>query len=118
MSLIKNMALVALLSLGVSALPTSEKLVERASGNPFSGYQLYPVPQYAQEIKQYAIPNLSSSMAAAAKKVSKVGTFFWMDTASKVRKQSKEQSILGPHSNSPYLPRYRSWAPTCQKYRN
>lgn len=80
-------ALVAFLSLSANAAPTTsnKKLVTRQSGNPFSGYQFYPVPQYAEEIKENAVPNLSGDLAAAANTVAeKVGTFFWMDTASKV----------------------------------
>ncbi|CRG91600.1 hypothetical protein PISL3812_08650 [Talaromyces islandicus] len=56
-----------------------------ASGNPFSGYQLYANSYYSSEVISKAIPSLSAtSLAAAASKVAEVPSFFWMDTADKV----------------------------------
>ncbi|KAH8692255.1 1, 4-beta cellobiohydrolase [Talaromyces proteolyticus] len=56
-----------------------------ASGNPFSGYQLYANSFYSSEVISEAIPSLSAtSLAAAASKVAEVPSFFWMDTAAKV----------------------------------
>jgi cellulose 1,4-beta-cellobiosidase len=80
-------ALAALFSLGSAvAVPAPvNELAPRATGNPFTGYQFYPVPQYSDEIKANALKKLSGADKKAAKKVAKkVGTFFWMDTMSKV----------------------------------
>lgn len=50
-----------------------------ASGNPFSGYQLYANPFYSSEVVSEAIPSLSAtSLAAAASQVAKVPSFYWM----------------------------------------
>lgn len=50
-----------------------------ASGNPFSGYQLYANPYYSSEVISEAIPSLSAtSLAAAASQVAEVPSFFWM----------------------------------------
>ncbi|KAG9248614.1 putative 1,4-beta-D-glucan cellobiohydrolase C [Calycina marina] len=52
--------------------------------NPFSGVALYANPYYASEISESAIPSLTGAMATKAAAVAKVGTFVWLDTASKV----------------------------------
>jgi cellulose 1,4-beta-cellobiosidase len=50
-----------------------------ASGNPFSGYQLYANSYYSSEVISEAIPSLSAtSLVAAASKVAEVPSFFWM----------------------------------------
>ncbi|GLA31592.1 hypothetical protein AnigIFM63604_001073 [Aspergillus niger] len=58
-----------------------------ASGNPFSGYQLYVNPYYSSEVASLAIPSLTgslSSLQAAATAAAKVPSFVWLDTAAKV----------------------------------
>ncbi|KAK2759053.1 hypothetical protein FQN54_003152 [Arachnomyces sp. PD_36] len=75
----------AALSASVSASPTSHWNKVRANGtNPFEGYAIIPDSYYVKEITEQAIPELSEELAAAAKKVTEVGTFYWMDTADKV----------------------------------
>lgn len=71
--------LVAALSATVSASPTSHWHKARANGtNPFEGYTTIPDSYYVDEINELAIPELSDELAAAAKKVAEVGTFYWM----------------------------------------
>jgi len=103
-------ALVALLPLCATALPATpaKHLVARASGNPFSGYQFCPVPQYSDEIKTNAIPNLTSDLKAAASEVAdSIGTFFWMDTADKVPVMGKYlaniQALNDAGASPPYM---------------
>lgn len=55
-----------------------------ASGNPFSGKQMYANAYYSSEVVNLAIPALPSSLKAAASQVAKVPSFYWMDTHSKV----------------------------------
>ncbi|KAL2816580.1 putative 1,4-beta-D-glucan cellobiohydrolase C [Aspergillus cavernicola] len=58
-----------------------------ASGNPFSGYQLYVNPYYSSEVHSLAIPSLTgtlSSLAAAATAAAKAPSFVWLDVAAKV----------------------------------
>ncbi|GLA18434.1 hypothetical protein AnigIFM62618_006080 [Aspergillus niger] len=67
-----------------SASPTT---TASASGNPFSGYQLYVNPYYSSEVASLAIPSLTgslSSLQAAATAAAKVPSFVWLDTAAKV----------------------------------
>ncbi|GLB05889.1 hypothetical protein AtubIFM57258_001180 [Aspergillus tubingensis] len=67
-----------------SASPTT---TASASGNPFSGYQLYVNPYYSSEVASLAIPSLTgslSSLQAAATAAAKVPSFVWLDTADKV----------------------------------
>jgi cellulose 1,4-beta-cellobiosidase len=98
-------ALVASLSLSVNAQPLKSK--RQSGSNPFSGYQFYPVPQYAQEIEENAIPNLSGDLADAAQYIAdNVGTFFWMDTASKVPVMGEyldNIAELNKNASTPYM---------------
>lgn len=73
-------SLFAALSATVSASPTSHWFKARANGtgNPFEGYTTIPDSYYVNEINDLAIPELSEELAAAAKKVTEVGTFYWM----------------------------------------
>ncbi|TAQ90886.1 hypothetical protein B7494_g790 [Chlorociboria aeruginascens] len=68
-------------STGVVTSPTT---TAAASGNPFAGKALYANPYYASEISTSAIPSLTGAMATKAAAVADVGTFVWLDTASKV----------------------------------
>ncbi|KAI3068199.1 CAZyme family GH6 [Aspergillus niger] len=61
-----------------SASPTT---TASASGNPFSGYQLYVNPYYSSEVASLAIPSLTgslSSLQAAATAAAKVPSFVWL----------------------------------------
>lgn len=72
-------SLAAALSATVSASPTSHWLKARANGtNPFEGYTIIPDSYYVDEITNKALPNLTDELAASAKKVAEVGTFYWM----------------------------------------
>ncbi|KAJ5568588.1 hypothetical protein N7450_011074 [Penicillium hetheringtonii] len=55
-----------------------------ATGNPFSGYQMYVNSYYASEVSASAIPSMTGSAAAAASSAAKVPSFYWLDTADKV----------------------------------
>ncbi|KAL3479566.1 1,4-beta-D-glucan cellobiohydrolase C [Aspergillus californicus] len=66
---------------------SSATVTATASGNPFSGYQLYVNPYYSSEVHSIAIPSLTgtlSSLAAAATAAAKVPSFVWLDVAAKV----------------------------------
>ncbi|PYH40386.1 putative cellobiohydrolase [Aspergillus saccharolyticus JOP 1030-1] len=66
---------------------TSATTTASASGNPFSGYQLYVNPYYSSEVASLAIPSLTgtlSSLQAAATAAAKVPSFVWLDVAAKV----------------------------------
>ncbi|RDW57893.1 putative cellobiohydrolase [Aspergillus mulundensis] len=70
-----------------SSTSTSATVTATATGNPFSGYQLYVNPYYSSEVHSIAIPSLTgtlSSLAAAATAAAKVPSFVWLDTAAKV----------------------------------
>ncbi|KAG5952316.1 CENP-B Cbh2 [Claviceps sorghi] len=58
-------------------------------GNPYSGVDIWPNPLYASAIRKLAVPNLTGAMAAAAEKVAKVPTFFWLDTLSRTPDMEK-----------------------------
>jgi cellulose 1,4-beta-cellobiosidase len=49
-----------------------------ASGNPFSGYQLYANPYYSSEVHTLALPSLTGSLAAAATKAAEIPSFVWL----------------------------------------
>ena len=49
-----------------------------ASGNPFSGVDLWANAYYRSEVSTLAIPKLSGAMATAAAKVADVPSFQWM----------------------------------------
>ncbi|GLA67639.1 hypothetical protein AtubIFM55763_001412 [Aspergillus tubingensis] len=69
------------------AAAASPTTTASASGNPFSGYQLYVNPYYSSEVASLAIPSLTgslSSLQAAATAAAKVPSFVWLDTADKV----------------------------------
>ncbi|KAK7420799.1 hypothetical protein QQX98_002603 [Neonectria punicea] len=51
-----------------------------ASGNPFSGVDLWANDYYRSEVSNLAIPKLSGAMATAAAKVADVPSFQWMDS--------------------------------------
>ncbi|KAM0269187.1 hypothetical protein ACHAPA_004455 [Fusarium lateritium] len=51
-----------------------------ASGNPYSGVDLWANNYYRSEVSTLAIPKLSGAMATAAAKVADVPSFQWMDT--------------------------------------
>ncbi|KAL2867687.1 putative cellobiohydrolase [Aspergillus lucknowensis] len=66
---------------------TSAAVTATASGNPFSGYQLYVNPYYSSEVHSIAIPSLTgtqTSLKAAATAAAEVPSFVWLDTAAKV----------------------------------
>ncbi|KAL3455759.1 1,4-beta-D-glucan cellobiohydrolase C, partial [Aspergillus heterothallicus] len=66
---------------------SSATVTATASGNPFSGYQLYVNPYYSSEVHSIAIPSLTgslSSLAPAATAAAKVPSFVWLDVAAKV----------------------------------
>jgi len=48
------------------------------SGNPFTGRKIYANKFYADEVNKAAAAISDATLAAAAKKVADVGTFFWM----------------------------------------
>ncbi|KAI8624747.1 carbohydrate-binding module family 1 [Xylariaceae sp. FL1651] len=51
-----------------------------ASGNPFSGVQMWANSFYASEVSAYAVPTLGAGAAAVAK----VPSFMWLDTRDKL----------------------------------
>ncbi|KAF5662728.1 endoglucanase type b [Fusarium heterosporum] len=51
-----------------------------ASGNPYSGVDLWANNYYRSEVSTLAIPKLSGAMATAAAKVADVPSFQWMDS--------------------------------------
>ncbi|OQE27789.1 hypothetical protein PENSTE_c004G02567 [Penicillium steckii] len=55
-----------------------------ATGNPFSGYQMYVNNYYASEVSASAIPSMTGSAKAAASSAAQVPSFYWLDTADKV----------------------------------
>ena len=73
---------------GTLAAPTPDKapLAARAAcssgvtltGNPFTGRKIYANKFYAAEVNKAAAAITDATLAAAAKKVADVGTFFWM----------------------------------------
>ncbi|KAL4910477.1 putative 1,4-beta-D-glucan cellobiohydrolase C [Aspergillus multicolor] len=70
-----------------SSTSSSATVTATATGNPFSGYQLYVNPYYSSEVHSIAIPSLTgtqSSLAAAATAAAKVPSFVWLDVAAKV----------------------------------
>ncbi|KAL4938817.1 putative 1,4-beta-D-glucan cellobiohydrolase C [Aspergillus oleicola] len=70
-----------------STTSTSASVTATATGNPFSGYQLYVNPYYSSEVHSIAIPSLTgtlSSLAAAATAAAEVPSFVWLDVAAKV----------------------------------
>lgn len=63
----------------VAAVPApATTAAPAATGNPFSGKQIYANPYYASEINNLAIPSLPASQQAQASAVAKVGTFQWL----------------------------------------
>ncbi|KAL4746123.1 1,4-beta-D-glucan cellobiohydrolase C [Aspergillus terricola var. indicus] len=72
---------------GSTTTSSSATVTATASGNPFSGYQLYVNPYYSSEVHSLAIPSLTgslSSLAPAATAAAKVPSFVWLDVAAKV----------------------------------
>ncbi|KAI1021103.1 hypothetical protein LB503_010023 [Fusarium chuoi] len=51
-----------------------------ASGNPYSGVDLWANSYYRSEVMNLAVPKLSGARATAAAKVADVPSFQWMDT--------------------------------------
>lgn len=49
-----------------------------ATGNPFSGYQMYVNSYYASEVSASALPSMTGSAAAAASSAAKVPSFYWL----------------------------------------
>lgn len=67
------------------AAAASPTTTASASGNPFSGYQLYVNPYYSSEVASLAIPSLTgslSSLQAAATAAAKVPSFVWLYASS------------------------------------
>ncbi|KAI2487156.1 Glyco-hydro-6 multi-domain protein [Pyrenophora tritici-repentis] len=54
------------------------------TGNPFTGRKIYANKFYADEVNKAAAAMTDSTLAAAAKKVADVGTYFWIDTRAKI----------------------------------
>jgi hypothetical protein len=49
-----------------------------ATGNPFSGYQLFANSYYTSEISVSALPSMTGSAKTAASQVSEVPSFYWL----------------------------------------
>lgn len=49
-----------------------------ATGNPFSGYQMYVNNYYASEVSASAIPSMTGSAKAAASSAAQVPSFYWL----------------------------------------
>lgn len=49
-----------------------------ATGNPFSGYQMYVNNYYASEVSASALPSMTGAAAAAASAAAKVPSFYWL----------------------------------------
>ncbi|CAI7610393.1 unnamed protein product [Penicillium glandicola] len=71
------------------ASSASATVTSAASGNPFSGYQLYVNSYYASEVSASALPSMTGAAQAAASAVAEVPSFYWLDTADKVPKMSE-----------------------------
>ncbi|KAG5928007.1 CENP-B Cbh2 [Claviceps africana] len=72
-----------------SSAPAATSRPATSKGNPYSGVDIWPNPVYASAIRNLAVPNLTGAMAAAAEKVAKVPTFFWLDTLSRTPDMKK-----------------------------
>lgn len=63
-----------------AALPPS-KIESRATrANPFLGHKMYANPQYSNEVMTSSVPKLSTELAAKAKVIADVPSFFWLDS--------------------------------------
>ncbi|KGO54790.1 1, 4-beta cellobiohydrolase [Penicillium expansum] len=89
-SLIPFVPLLASLSAAAAISSTASPTVTAvASGNPFSGHQLYVNPYYASEVSASALPSMTGAAKTAASAAAKVPSFYWLDTADKVPKMGE-----------------------------
>lgn len=49
-----------------------------ATGNPFSGYQLYANSYYASEVSTSALPSMTGTAKTAASEAANVPSFYWL----------------------------------------
>ncbi|KAL4861134.1 1,4-beta-D-glucan cellobiohydrolase C [Aspergillus spectabilis] len=79
----------------VTTTSSTSTITATASGNPFSGHQLYVNPYYSSEVHTLAIPSLTgtlSSLSAAATAAAKVPSFAWFfgsDVSAKVPRMAE-----------------------------
>ncbi|KAJ5698486.1 hypothetical protein N7462_000491 [Penicillium macrosclerotiorum] len=71
-----------------------------ASGNPFSGYQLYANSYYSSEVSASALPSMTGTAAAAASSAAEVPSFYWLDTADKVSTMDDFLSDIQTQNNA------------------
>lgn len=78
-SLIPFVPLLASLSAAAAISSTASPTVTAvASGNPFSGHQLYVNPYYASEVSASALPSMTGAAKTAASAAAKVPSFYWL----------------------------------------
>ncbi|CRK21576.1 hypothetical protein BN1708_013171, partial [Verticillium longisporum] len=83
----KSFLVAAALTTVALAVPHRNKCRDVATyeGNPLADVQLYPDPYYVNEIETLAIPQIQDEgLVAAAKAVTKISTFQWLDKISKI----------------------------------
>ncbi|KAF3359109.1 hypothetical protein VdG1_02671 [Verticillium dahliae VDG1] len=83
----KSFLVAAALTTVALAVPHRNKCRDVATyeGNPLADVQLYPDPYYVNEIETLAIPQIEDEeLVAAAKAVTKISTFQWLDKISKI----------------------------------
>ncbi|KAG6898277.1 Beta-glucosidase cel3A [Termitomyces sp. T32_za158] len=77
-----------------------------ATDNPFTGYQIYLSPYYANEVTAAAADISDATLKAKALKVADIPTFIWFDTVAKVPDLGTylaDASAQGKASNTKYL---------------
>ena len=63
---------------GAAITSASHAIAAAATGNPFSGYQLYANSYYASEISASALPSMTGTAKTAAASVAEVPSFYWL----------------------------------------
>ncbi|KAG6862060.1 Beta-glucosidase cel3A [Termitomyces sp. Mi166 len=77
-----------------------------AAGNPYTGYQIYLSPYYANEVTAAAADISDATLKAKALEVANIPTFIWFDTVAKVPTLGTylaDASAKGKASNTKYL---------------
>ncbi|KAI0782761.1 cellobiohydrolase II [Abortiporus biennis] len=68
---------------GTSSAPSSTPTSGPTADNPWTGYQVYLSPYYANEVKAGAAAISDATLAAKAASVANIPTFTWFDTINK-----------------------------------
>ncbi|KAG6890237.1 Beta-glucosidase cel3A [Termitomyces sp. Mi166 len=89
-----------------SSGPTSTSMPAADSENPYTGYQVYVSPYYADEVNAAAAQISDATLKAKALRVASIPTFIWFDQISKVPDLGTylaDASAKGQASNTKYL---------------